>query len=108
MIKLKQLLVENFYHVTTKRNLPKIKKLGLVPSIPVDMSSEEKAVYLFKDKLDAENAAMNWLGDRFGEEDLVLLTINSVGINSISSDVDYEVKSYNTISPDNILKIEYL
>jgi hypothetical protein len=70
---------------------------------------DEKAIYLFKDRLEAEDAASGWLGDRFNEdEDLVLLTINPIGLKVFPSDVGYEIKSYDTIPFSSVLKIENL
>lgn len=65
-----------FYHVTPARNVKSIQKKGLVPAIG-DRSSElgetEKAIYLFADLTDVEDAVMNWLGDAFDEDETLAL-----------------------------------
>ena len=35
------------YHATLSKNVPSILRDGLVPSIPLDMQTDTKAVYLF-------------------------------------------------------------
>jgi hypothetical protein len=80
MIKLKELIDERYvYHVTAKKNLPSIKSQGILPSAltPVDIG-DKPAVFLFKDKIEMEDAVGNWLGDKFDEDEpLVCLTINA-------------------------------
>ena len=44
------------YHFTKLSNLDSIKRDGLKPSIPSDMTTEEEGVYLFKTKEGAEEA----------------------------------------------------
>lgn len=111
MIKLRDLILENsndlVYHLTKKSNLSSIKKDGLKPSLPVDMPTEDEGVYVFKTKEYAEDALMNWYGDRFDEdEEFVLLTIKTDGLQLFSTLVDWEYISYTTIPASNIIKIE--
>ena len=110
MIKLKSILEDinsrYLYHVTAKKNLENIKTNGLIPTMPPVMS-DEKAVYLFKDRIEAEDAIVNWLDRKFDEDEpLVILTISPVGLNLVPSSVEYEILSYNTIPWKNVVKIE--
>ena len=100
---------ENFvFHVTPRKNLSSIKTHGIQPGAlaPADVS-DKKAVYLFKNKIDVEDAIMNWLGDKFDEDEpLVLLTIRKSGLNLVSSSAGYEIMSYEPIPIGNIVKVE--
>ena len=114
MIKLKNLISENLapegvvYHVTRKRNLPTIKKYGILPSDKfVGMTDFGAVVFLFNKKEDMEDAMMNWMGDRFSDdEELVLLTINPKNIDLFPSDAGFEVITDQIIPWKNIVKIE--
>jgi len=93
------------YHVTYKANLSSIRSKGILPQIPKDMN-DEKAIYLFKTREDVENALMNWLGDRFEDDDkLVLLTVDITGLNCKDT-VEYEWACTDLISPDRIIKVQ--
>jgi hypothetical protein len=107
MIKLKSLLIEKYvYHITPKKNLKRIASSGITPLVPTD-EKDERAVYLFKDKVEAEDALMNWLGDRFDEDEpLVMLTIKTGGLNIVPGSAGFEVMSYNTIPWRNVVKVE--
>ena len=78
MMKLSEILFEGvLYHVTSRKNLASIRRNGLKMHIPKDMDDEE-GVFLFKDYGDAEDAVMTWLGDRFDEdEELVVIKVDS-------------------------------
>ena len=78
-------------------------KDGLLPSKPDDMQDVE-GVYLFKSAMDAEDALMNWLGDRFDEEaSLTLLKVDGAGIDEVdSSAAGFEVVSTSKIDPQFI------
>lgn len=112
MIKLIDLIKEleqnkHFYHITLKKNVPSIMKRGILPYPEKSVRFEEKAVYLFDDKTTAEDAIMNWLGDKFPEnEPLVLITINPIGLKIFSSDVGYEYRTFDIIDPKHIVSIE--
>ena len=112
MIKLKDLIFENkkqnvVFHLTKKSNVPSIKTHGLKPAIPTDMPTEEEGVYLFKTKQNAEEALMNWYGDRYqDDEEVVLLTIDISNLRLFGTLADYEYVSYEQIPPSNIIKIE--
>jgi uncharacterized protein (DUF952 family) len=95
------------YHITKKSNISSIKKNGLLPNRPT--VDEPHGIYLFKSKTDAAEALMNWLGTRFEENDeLVLLTIdpNGLKIHPSTLNANYEVISYDSIPPKNIVKVE--
>ena len=112
MLKLKSILNEitnkYLYHVSPKKNLASIKQKGILPYAlaPADLS-DKKAVYLFKDRDEMEDAITNWLGDKFDEDEpLLCFTIYPSGLDIELSNVEYEVISYNPIPPKNIIKIE--
>lgn len=96
------------YHLTKTSNVPNIRTQGLKPSIPTDMPTEEEGVYVFKTKEDAENALMNWYGERYEDDDeeFSLLTIDITGLRLFATLADYEYISYEAIPPSNIIKIE--
>jgi len=96
-------LNDSYYHITRSENVPLIMKDGLLPSKPDDMQDVE-GVYLFKSATDAEDALMNWLGDRFSEEEkLTLLKIDPRGVGEVdNSAAGYEVVSTSKIDPQFI------
>ena len=96
----RQYLSESYYHIARSENVPLIMKDGLLPSKPDDMQDVE-GVYLFKSAMDAEDALMNWLGDRFGEEEkLTLLRVDPRGVGEVdNSAAGYEVVSTSKIDP---------
>lgn len=66
------------YHVTPSFNVDSIQKDGLQPRIGErSLSAGEKtpAVFLFANKDDLEQALLNWLGEMFEDEELVILEI---------------------------------
>ena len=88
-----------YYHITKTTNVPFILKQGLIPKKPTDFEDVE-GVYLFKSIEDAEDAVMNWLGDRFDEdEELTLLKIDSTGIKKTEQGAAYEIISKEKIEP---------
>jgi hypothetical protein len=93
------------YHVTPSRNVKHIEKTGLVPSIGSASSSygeTEERLYFFPSKIDAEDAAMNWLADQYEDEILSLLQIDMSGIELKKDTVDWEYYTHQSISPDRI------
>ena len=114
MIKLKDLLMEIksdnvAYHFTKLSNLDSIKRDGLKPSIPSDMTTEEEGVYLFKTKEGAEEAFENWYGERYDEDvEFVLLTVDISNLRVFSTLADYEYVSYEPIPPSNIINVELI
>lgn len=112
MIKLTNILKENVedgyvYHITPKKNLPSIMKYGLIPKPEKPARFCRAEVYLFDNRTTMEDAVMNWLGDKFPEnEKLVCLTISKQGLNLHDNQVGYEFVSFKTIPPQNIVKVE--
>lgn len=91
------------YHVTLKKNLKSIMKRGILPSVPEDML-DQKGVYVFTTPEDAEDSLMNWLGDRFDEEDdIVLIKIDSDKVKLHDTEAGYEKVSYDIIQPSSIV-----
>lgn len=68
----------------------------------------EEGVYLFKDYGDAEDAVMNWLGDRFDEdEELVVIKVRSSFVKQKSELASgFEVISKTDIPPEGIMGYE--
>lgn len=97
-----------YYHITPAKNVSKILKNGLDPKKPQDYDDEE-GVYLFKTKDDVEDAMMNWLGDKFDEdEELALLEIDGNYVKRVSQGgVGYEVIAKHTI-PGKAIKLSKL
>lgn len=97
------------YHVTRAENLPAIRRNGVLPTAPKDMKGDPSAVYLFTDYTTMEDAVVNWLGDRFEEDDvLVLLTLSEDGIETFQTEAGYEVISYDPIPAKNILRFDFI
>ena len=108
-IKLSRILFEGvLYHVAKRRNLRSIERNGLRVMVPRDMEGEEAGVYLFRSREDAEEALMNWLGDRFDEdEELVLIKVDDRYVDEVSSDAaGYEVISKKAIPKEGIVGYE--
>ena len=99
----REYLNDSYYHITRSENVPLIMKDGLLPSKPDDMQDVE-GVYLFKSITAAEDALMNWLGDRFGEEEkLTLLKVDPRGVGEVdSSAAGFEAISISKIDPQFI------
>lgn len=90
------------YHVTKATNLDSILKTGLMPQVPKDFA-DEKAVYLFPSTEAAWDSFDQWLGDRFEEEDeLLLLTVDITGLQTRQI-VEWELMVFETIEPRRIL-----
>jgi hypothetical protein len=104
---LKEITDKNvMFHITKESNIPSIKEFGLKVNKPADMD-DKSGIYLFPTKEYAEDALMNWLGDRFDEDEpLAMLTIDTSNLQLETSSVDWEYISKSDIPPKNILKIE--
>jgi GNAT superfamily N-acetyltransferase len=108
VMKLYEILFEEIlYHVTSKRRLRSILRNGLKVQAPKDME-DVAGVYLFGSKDDAEEAVMNWLGDRFDEdEELVLIKVDGDKVvDRSSSAAGYEVISTKDIPKEGIIGYE--
>lgn len=72
-------VMKTYYHVTTEKASRKILVNGLSPrkgSRSRDFGEEDPAIFLFTSIEEAEDAVMNWLGDKYNESTpLVLLEI---------------------------------
>ena len=101
---------EYLYHVTRKSSLDRVLKSGLKAKVPRDMKNEPKGVYLFKTVEDLEDAVMNWLGDRFDEDDeLVMIKIDGRFIKNndiATTSAGFEIISKKNIPPEAILLVE--
>lgn len=99
---LKEASIDTVYHITRLSSLPKIKQEGILPNIPTDYH-DKNAVYVFPSVDDYEMAMFNWLGDRYDEnEKLVVLTLSTNGLKLNKSVVPYELLSFERIPPENI------
>lgn len=67
-----------YYHVTPTKNVKSILRNGLKPSVGARSAklNEKPGTYLFKHKVDAHNAVMNWLGDEHEGTPLSLLKVS--------------------------------
>lgn len=94
------------YHITEKKNLIKIMGEGLIPRIgdrSQSLGEEKELVYLFPDLDSVEDALMNWLGDEFGEDTvLVVLEVNLKGLKYTREESQFEITCEEKISPDRI------
>ena len=97
------------YHVTPTKNLQSIAKNGLTPNLgdrSNKISGEVKGIYVFPDKVSAEDAVMNWLGDEFEDEHLTMLKIDISDLeNNIQKGADYELIVNTIIEPKRIKKV---
>lgn len=96
------------YHVTPKQNLRSIEAKGIIPQVGerVAQIDDKKAVYLFPTEEDMEDAATNWLGDRFDDEDelIALEIVLDKGDPNIDTDtVEYEIM-YTDVIPFSKVK----
>jgi hypothetical protein len=92
------------YHVTPTKNIEKIKSTGLIPS--KNKETGDFGIFMFETTEALEDAMMNWLGDKFDEnEDLSLLTLDITGL-KYNHGAGYEILTTEKISPDRIKKIK--
>lgn len=91
------------YHVTPSFNVDSIQKDGLQPRIGErSLSAGEKtpAVFLFANKDDLEQALLNWLGEMFEDEELVILEIQlPLEYKQFLVKSEYEITCSVTIPP---------
>lgn len=93
------------FHVTLARNVPAIREHGLLVKAPRDMR-DVPGVYLFPDRDTMDDAWDAWMEDRFDEEaELSILAVNVEGL-ELESDVEFELRSRQPISPDRIVAVE--
>ena len=101
------LLSNTAYHVTTTSSAHSAQQNGIMPHVPEDSPNDPEAVYLFPDMESVDNALMNWLGDRFAEDEpLSVLAIDTTGLRIVPGGANYELISYDPVPPENILRSE--
>lgn len=108
-LRLNEMGTETYYHVTTERASRKILVNGLSPRTGKRskiLGEPVPAIYLFKSVDEAEDAVMNWLGDEFNENAvLVLLEVkvpSDFGI--VKEEGQFEAKSTTPI-PARYIKL---
>jgi hypothetical protein len=84
------------FHVTLKRNVPRIMCEGLQPRRGPrsrKLGESRKAVYLFKEREDAASSLANWLGDELqDDEPVALIMVNlPAGARILDTTADYEL-----------------
>lgn len=83
------------FHVTTAAAFEQIRVEGLRPAIrerAAAAGETEAVVYLFPNRVSAEDAVSMWLGDEFDEdEELVLVEVRVPAHHVLASEVDWEV-----------------
>lgn len=98
------------YHVTPVENLVSILERGLQPRIgerSAELGEQAPRVYLFSSRDACDNALANWLGECFDylpEDGLVILEIDVTGL-VLESAVEYELVSYEAITPSRIVDV---
>ena len=94
------------YHVTPSSNVDSIRKNGLQPRIGErSLSAGEKtpAVFLFANQDDLEQALLNWLGEIFEDEYLVILEIQlPLEYKQFLAQSEYEITCSVAIPPQYI------
>jgi hypothetical protein len=93
-----------YYHVTSASNIESIRQNGLIPQIgarSLELGETISRIYLFTSKKFCEDGLMNWLGDYFEDEEIVILEIESVHVQGVS-EVEYEIACEHAISFKNI------
>lgn len=115
MIKLKSLINENIvkrnivYHITPTKNIPSMKQHGIMPRPDKVVKFCPKVVCVFDDRTQADDAIVNWLSDKFDEDEpLSLLTIDARNLELFDVGVGYELNSNKTIPWKNVINIEKL
>lgn len=94
------------YHVTSVSSLPSIFAYGLIPIIgnrSKACGEKKPSIFLFPDRLSAETAVINWLGDAFADAEPLALLAVLVEENLCSN--AFELQCYHTIPPEKITVI---
>ncbi len=93
------------YHITPKKNLDSIAKVGLVGSCGERSSLLNEpfsVVYMFTTLELMEDALGGWLGECFDEtEELSVFEVDVQGL-KLYSEVEWEIIYAGTISPDRL------
>lgn len=93
-----------YYHVTPEKFVPSILKRGIKAKVPAN--EDERGVYLFKSLDDAVEAIMNWLGDRFDEDEpLAIVVVDAAQIRVSTTAAAYEVISYSNVPASAIVGV---
>lgn len=97
------------YHVTALKNLESIMTKGLMPfkgERSLKFGEPVEAIFLFKDRISAEEAIMNWLGEEFPEEESIcLLEVDTSAYQEINSIAEFELMVFSNIKPEFIKAI---
>ena len=94
------------FHISRRQNVQKIRKSGLIPGAPEE--GDVSGVYFFTSMEDAEDALANWLGERFDEdEELVVLVVDATQLDPSrwEQDVGYELRYLDAVPPSAIVSI---
>lgn len=111
MIKKYSQLDKTYWHITPEENVNSILENGLIPQIGARSRNADEpvpAIYLFGSKEEAEDAAMNWLGDEFEEteeENLALLQVK-IPTNIEVKKEAFEYQVFEPIPAENIKVIK--
>ena len=100
--------VRKLYHVTLKKNVPTIMRVGLQPLLGATSKVCETIprVYLFTNLLDVEDALANWFGgelsEKFPNDETTVLEINAT-VEQIDGEYEaFEVYTEKAIPPSLI------
>jgi hypothetical protein len=95
------------FHITDRAALPAILREGLLPQLGARSTlcgETIPAVFVFVALECCEDALMNWVGEAFPEDELVVLELNYAPRAS-RQDVDYELSILERIPPEAISRV---
>lgn len=100
------------FHVTKAKNIPSIRRHGLIPQIGKNSSKigeTEKQIYFFYDQEMLNDALMNWLGDLLDESRIAVLTVQVPNdwIEPINYLTDYEACVKRVVPFCQVINITY-
>lgn len=94
------------YHVTPKRNLPRIKREGIKPKLgPRSKTYGEStaAIFLYPTLIDVEDGLANWLGDELEDMEIVVLELDITGL--AQKREAFEIQVTEPIQADRIKRV---
>ena len=96
------------FHVTTFEAYGSIREQGLLPRIgprSTELGEENPQIYFFRSREDVEQGLMQWLGDEFNEDEVLLvLEVDLSAIDVVATEGQFELTVSQPIGPDRILR----
>ncbi len=96
------------FHVTPRFNVPNILREGLVPQIGANSLAAGEirpGIYLFQNWMAAEDALLNWLGEKFEDIPLSVLRVHASEEFLIHEPESFEYICQVSIPPKDIQEI---